>query len=82
MDPITPRERIELAELAGLNEQYLYQCLTGRRDMDAIVASKLEVKTSGRIRRWHVRKDWAAVWPELVGAPDAPKPDTTEPQAA
>jgi len=69
---ITPKERAELAERAGVNEQYLYQCLSGRRDMDATQASIVERKTEGRIRRWQLRRDWHVTWPELVGAEGAP----------
>lgn len=57
-----------------MNSQYLYQCLTRRRDMDARLAAQLESLTGGRVRRWHLRRDWAIVWPELVGADGAPPP--------
>jgi DNA-binding transcriptional regulator YdaS (Cro superfamily) len=74
MDTFTPKDRAELAALACINEQYLYQCLTGRRVMDAKEAVRVERVTSGRLRRWHLRHDWADTWPELVGSFDAPKP--------
>jgi DNA-binding transcriptional regulator YdaS (Cro superfamily) len=74
MQPLPDRpERRRLAELAGINEQYLYQCLTGRRDMDAAVAARVEVVTDKAVRRWQLRRDWHKVWPELVGADGAPK---------
>jgi DNA-binding transcriptional regulator YdaS (Cro superfamily) len=79
MSPVSPKERVELAEQAGINEQYLYQCLSGRRDMDAAEAARVERDTGQRIRRWHLRKDWHEVWPELVGADGAPEPATSEP---
>lgn len=71
-EPITPKERIELARKSGVNEQYLYQCLSGRRDMDATQASIVERETEGRIRRWQLRRDWNVTWPELVGIAGAP----------
>jgi DNA-binding transcriptional regulator YdaS (Cro superfamily) len=71
--PITPKERAELAEQCGINEQYLYQCLSGKRDMEAKQASVCERDTGGRLRRWMLRQsDWHVTWPELVGADGAP----------
>lgn len=77
--PITPKERAELAEKVGLSEQYLYQCLEGKRDMDATQASIAEKKTGGRLRRWLLRRDWAVTWPELVGSPGAPRAPSKRP---
>lgn len=71
--PFSRPERIELASLAGYHEQYLYQCLTGRRSMDPKEAVRVERVTRGRLRRWHLcAKDWHEVWPELIGAEGAP----------
>jgi hypothetical protein len=72
MNPVTPSERQDLASQLGVNEQYLYQCMTARRDLDAAIARRLEVLSSGRIRVWHVRRDWHHIWPELVGTDGAP----------
>lgn len=73
MSIISARERRRLAEVAGVDEQYLYQCLTGRRDMDAAEARRVEAVTGHAIRRCHVRqRDWHLIWPELVGAPGVP----------
>lgn len=72
--PISPKERAELAEKCGVSDQYLYQCMTGRRDMDATQASILERTTEGRLKRWMLRRDWLVTWPELAGAEGAPKP--------
>lgn len=70
---ITPRDRRELAALVGCNEQYLYQCLTGRNAMQPLDAVRAERRTGGRLRRWHVRtRDWHLIWPELIGADGAP----------
>jgi DNA-binding transcriptional regulator YdaS (Cro superfamily) len=74
---ISPSERRELAEATGLNEQYLYQCLTGRRDLDAAEAARVERETSGRLRRWMLRRDWQSVWPELVGTEGSPSVDAS-----
>lgn len=75
MSDITPKERAELATLAGINEQYLYQCLSGRRDMGAAEAVRVEQVTGRRLRRWHLRPaDWHQIWPELIGAEGAPPP--------
>lgn len=73
-------ERIELAALAGINEQYLYQCLTGRGAMKPEEAVRVETATGRRLCRWHLRpNDWDRIWPELKDHGDAPKRD---PQAA
>jgi DNA-binding transcriptional regulator YdaS (Cro superfamily) len=70
---ITPAERRELAAAVGCNEQYLYQCLTGRNAMQPADAVRAEQMTGGRLRRWHVRKrDWHLIWPELIGTEAAP----------
>ena len=74
MELIDPAERRAIAERAGMNSQYLYQCLTRRRDMDARQAAQLERVSNGRVRRWQLRRDWALVWPELIGADGAPTP--------
>jgi DNA-binding transcriptional regulator YdaS (Cro superfamily) len=70
---ITAKDRADMAALAGINEQYLYQCLTKRRDMDATVAVKVEQVTGQRIRRWQLRRDWHKTWPELIGVEGAPR---------
>jgi len=64
---ITPDERRQLAEKVGMNEQYLYQCLTGRREMSAWEAVRIEQETEGRVNRKMVcQGSWKAIWPELV----------------
>lgn len=71
-DKISPTERKQLAALAHVDEQYLYQCLTGRRVMEPREAVRVEVATAGRLARWRVNKHWREIWPELIGAPGAP----------
>lgn len=66
MTDITPSERRELAAKHGVNEQYLYQCLTGRRDMNPAAALRLETATKGRLSRKALcQSKWRSVWPEL-----------------
>jgi DNA-binding transcriptional regulator YdaS (Cro superfamily) len=73
MDDVPPSERRELATLLGLDEQYLYQCFTGRKAMHPKEAMRAERKTSGRLRRWHLRPlDWHEIWPELIGTAGSP----------
>jgi len=70
----TPDERRALAALAGTNEQYLYQCLTGRREMGAQQAVSVERATGGAVKRWDVcSRTWHLIWPELIGAEGAPQ---------
>jgi DNA-binding transcriptional regulator YdaS (Cro superfamily) len=65
---ITPDERRQLAEKVGINEQYLYQCLTGRREMSASEAVRVEMETKGKIsRKMLCQESWKGIWPELVG---------------
>ncbi len=47
-----------------MSSQYLYQCLTGRRDMDAADAVRVELLTGGAIQRTELRRDWILIWPE------------------
>lgn len=66
---ITPDERRQLAEKVGINEQYLYQCLTGRREMSASEAVRVEMASDGRLTRKMVcQSTWQSIWPELVEA--------------
>ena len=64
---IPPDERRQLAEKVGINEQYLYQCLTGRRDMSASEAVRVEMASDGRLTRQMLcQESWQSIWPELV----------------
>jgi DNA-binding transcriptional regulator YdaS (Cro superfamily) len=80
MAAITPERRRELAALIDCNEQYLYQCLTGRREMSAAEARTAETKTDGELRRWALcQHSWHRIWPELIAAEGAPEvPAATE----
>lgn len=62
-------DRKRLAAVTGIDEQYLYQCLTGRRDMNPERARRAEVETKGELtRKMLCQKTYAGIWPELVEA--------------
>jgi DNA-binding transcriptional regulator YdaS (Cro superfamily) len=61
-----------IAELLGVDSAQVNQWVRGRRSIPAIRAVKIEHATGGVVRRWTMRKDWADLWPDLVGAPGAP----------
>lgn len=64
---LTPTERQEIAKQLGLNEQYLYQCLAGRRNMNPAEARRVEEQTGGRLRRQDLcQETWRSIWPELA----------------
>lgn len=64
---ISPIERKKWAALFEINEQYLYQCLTGRGEMSAIEARRIEDLSNGEITRKMVcQKTWFGIWPELA----------------
>ena len=70
---ISAERRRALAAAHGLSDAYLYQCLTGRRDMSPEEAVRVEALTSGEVRRWHLcPTKWHLIWPELVGSEGAP----------
>lgn len=69
-----PSERAAFADRHGLSEPYLYQCLTGRKDMKPAEAVRVEQESKGALMRWHLRTtDWFLIWPELIGAKGAPE---------
>jgi len=64
--PVTPTERAEIAATVGMNEQYLYQCITGRKAMKPTEAVRVERMSRGRLRRQDLRpNDYWEVWPDL-----------------
>ena len=64
---ITPEKRKMLAKKLRLSEQYLYQCLTGRRDMGPIEARRVESESEGVLTRQMLcQKTWRGIWPELA----------------
>ena len=69
---LTPEQRRELAVKVGVHEQYLYQCLTGRRDMNPAEARRIESETGGLITRQMLcQRTWRGIWPELVVAQES-----------
>lgn len=65
----TADDRRRIAAVTGIDEQYLYQCLTGRRDMNPEKARKAEADTAGELTRQMLcQKTYAGIWPELVEA--------------
>ena len=79
MISISAPERLRIAEAVGMHEQYLYQCLTGRRPVPIERCVAIERATEGRVMRWDLRPaDWRDIWPELAERPDAPA--ATQPQ--
>jgi len=70
---MTTVERAAIAAKLGIHEQYLYQCLTGRKAMKPEEAVRIERESGGEIMRWHLRRnDWHRIWPELIVAEGAP----------
>lgn len=64
---ITPERRRQLAVQVNAHEQYLYQCLTGRRDMNPAEARRIEAETRGELTRQMLcQKTWMGIWPELA----------------
>jgi DNA-binding transcriptional regulator YdaS (Cro superfamily) len=71
---ISAKRRAELAALHNTNADYLYQCLTGRRDMAPEEAMRLETATGGELHRLMLcQKRAHLIWPELA-APQEPQP--------
>lgn len=65
----TPDARRRIAALTGIDERYLYQCLTGRRDMNPAQARKAEEVTGGEVTRQMLcQKTYLGIWPELAEA--------------
>jgi DNA-binding transcriptional regulator YdaS (Cro superfamily) len=68
-------QRLVVAAAIGVHEQYLYQCLTGRRKLPAEHAPGIERATAGRITCGELRPDvrWVRVpdadWPHPEGRP-------------
>lgn len=71
---ITPERRRQLAAQHGVNEQYLYQCLSGRRDMGPAEAVRLYIATKGELRLDRLcQRTHASIWPH--GAPSLEQAD-------
>ena len=70
---MTSEQGKALAEALRVDEQYLYQCLSGRKDMKPAEAVRIERESEQRLRRWQLRQsDWHLIWPDLIGTEGAP----------
>lgn len=89
MITLSAAERADLAGALGMNEQYLYQCLTRRRPTPPDRCPDIERAMGGRITCEELRPDvrWQRVpdpaWPHPHGRPcidvaGAPKPAALE----
>jgi DNA-binding transcriptional regulator YdaS (Cro superfamily) len=64
---ITPQERSVLAQKCRINDAYLYQILTRRREASPELCVLIERESDNRITRKELRPaDWARIWPELA----------------
>lgn len=84
MIDLPAKDRHRLAAELRINEQYLYQCLTGRRAFPVDRCADIErhaavLELPGLTRKELRPDDWARIWPELIGQPVAP---TVEAKAA
>lgn len=67
---LMPEDRRRIAEKVNVSDAYLYQCLTGRRDMNPVEAVRVERDSGGEITRFDVcTKTGAGIWPELAHVP-------------
>lgn len=71
---ITPTRRKELAQIHSVNADYLYQCLTGRRDMKNAEAMRIETESNGELTRQMLcQSSYMDVWPDLKPKEQAEK---------
>jgi DNA-binding transcriptional regulator YdaS (Cro superfamily) len=81
---ISPERRKALAAQLEMSDAYLYQCLTGWRDMNPARAREIEGLTNKEITRQMLcQKTWRGIWPELASehgdAPASPASASAEP---
>lgn len=78
MITMTASDRARIAAAVGMHEQYLYQCLSGRRPVPIERCVAIERATAGAVMRWDLRPhDWRDIWPELAARADAPGAQAT-----
>ena len=66
---ISPADRRRIAQATGVDDRYLYQCLTGRRDMEPARAVRIELAMQGEVTRFDLcQKNGAGIWPEQYQA--------------
>ena len=77
-----PEDRRRIAVKVRVSEQYLYQCLTGRREMGPVEAMRIQRESDQEVMVWDVcHKTWHLIWPHLIatdGAPDVAAPAAQE----
>lgn len=62
-----------LAQALGIPASFLSQMASGDRAITPERAARIEVLTTGQVKRWDSRpNDWHDIWPELVEAQGAP----------
>ncbi len=72
---ITTERRRQLAVKHKVNVQYLYQCLTGRRDMNPAEAMRVETESGKELTRQMLcQKTYAGIWPDLLKDDGRQKP--------
>jgi DNA-binding transcriptional regulator YdaS (Cro superfamily) len=77
-DGLSYSERDALADALGLNRRYLYQVLSGRRQMNPEEAVDVEQRSGGKLKRWMLRRHtWHRIWPELIATEGAPPVPST-----
>jgi len=75
MSAVSPQMRKAAAAALGLNEQYLYQCLSGRVKTPAERCPAIERAFDGRVTAEQLRPDiaWVRIadpaWPHPAGRP-------------
>ncbi len=63
---ITTKRRKELCRKHGLSDDYIYQCIAGKKQMKSKEAVRIERITSGEITRQMLRRDdYWLIWPDL-----------------
>lgn len=70
---IEPATRKQIAARLSIDEQYLYQIFSGRREGSPELCVAIERATDGAVMRWDLRpNDWHLIWPEITLRDDAP----------
>lgn len=69
-------ERTMFASRVGTSLAYIYKLAynfeSGVRP-SAEIATQIEIASNRKVRRWEcIPEKWHRIWPELIGAPDAP----------
>lgn len=78
-----PEDRRRIAVKVHVSEQYLYQCLTGRREMGPVEAIRIQRESDQEVKVWDVcHKTWHLIWPHLIGTDGAPSLAVAEPATA